>query len=323
MAHELEFWFDFASPYSWLSAMRVEPLAARANRKVAYRAFLLGPVFQAIHGTADSPFNRNAPRLAYLWLDVQRQAHELGLTFRMPSSFPRTSVLAARVALLGDGEPWLGAFVRGIFSANFSDDLAIGDHEVVSRVLAEVAPGHSQLIERAQAESTKQALRARTSEAQARGVFGAPTFFADGQLYWGNDRLEQALGRPRFATTTDAHAWAERWAEAWSRQDVAQVLTLFSDDVVFDSPLAERLLGDGRVLGKQALEAYWSEAVHRAGRFSFRVERVLYDRQADELVVVYDLTSAGQTRRKTEHFCFRGELVARACAFDGPAAPEP
>jgi 2-hydroxychromene-2-carboxylate isomerase len=315
---ELEFWFDFASPYSWLAAMRVEPLAARANRKVAYRAFLLGPVFEAIHGTNDSPFNRNAPRLRYLWLDVEREAARQGLTFRMQATFPRTSVLAARVALLAQDEPWVGAFVRGIFSANFSHDEAIGERDVVARVLLQVAPGSESLLERAGAEDTKNALRARTHAAQARGLFGAPTFFADGKLYWGNDRLEQALFQPRFASYEEARTWAEEWAEAWSKQDVARVLTLFTSDVLFESPLAERLLGQGRVVGKDALEQYWTAAVRAAGTFRFRVERVLYDPLENELVVLYDSTRGGETKRKTEHFRFRGELVYATSAFDGP-----
>ena len=314
---ELEFWFDFASPYSWLAAMRVEPLAAQTHRKVAYRPFLLGPVFQAIHGTSDSPFNRNAPRLSYLWLDVQREAARQGLELRRPTAFPRTSVLAARVALLGESEPWIGAFVRGIFTANFARDEAIGEREVVARVLTEVAPDSLHLLEQASAPETKEALRARTSEAHARGVFGAPTFFLDGQLHWGNDRLNEALARPRFATRAAALAWANAWAEAWSKQDVAHVLTLFADDVEFHSPLAERLLGHARVQGKAALERYWTQAVRAVGTFSFRVERVVYDPASDELVVIYDRTLAGETKRKTEHFRFRGKLVYSAAAFDG------
>jgi 2-hydroxychromene-2-carboxylate isomerase/ketosteroid isomerase-like protein len=313
----IEFWFDFASPYSWLAAMRVEPVARRAGRTAAYRPFLLGPVFQALHGKADSPFNANPPRLAYLWRDVARQAARQGLPFRVPTVFPRTSLLATRVTLLAEAEPWVGAFVRGIFAASFHDDRPIGEEAVVRDVLEAVAPGALDLLARANEPATKDALRARTAEAQARGIFGAPTWFVGGELHWGNDRLEEALGGARFASRVEARAWAEAWAADWSRLDVPAVLARFAPDAVFESPLAERLLGAGRVVGRDALAAYWGQAARAAGAFTFRVEDVVWDPEANELVVVYLRHGGGAVKRKTEHFRFRGELVAEASAYDG------
>lgn len=183
----LEFWFDFASTYSYLSAVRL------AERKdVAWRAFLLGPIFSEIHGSSDSPFNRNPKRGSYMWIDVAREAKALGQPFRVPSAFPRGSLLATRIAFLAEGEPWIGPFVRAIFEANFVYDLDIGDEMVVTAVLRAFTPEAERFVARAKEPAIKALLFERTREASARGIFGAPTFFAKGELYWGNDRLDAA-----------------------------------------------------------------------------------------------------------------------------------
>lgn len=192
-AAPIEAWVEFASPYSYLSAMRLEALAAEHDIAVLWRPFLLGPIFEQLHGVADSPFNRNPARRTWMWQDVQTTATSRGLPFRPPSQFPRGSLLATRVALLAEGEPWLGAFIRGVFTASFVDDADIGSSEVVGRLLSSHVSNTASWIERAAQESCKRALRTRTEEARRRGVFGAPTFFVDGIMQWGDDRLERAL----------------------------------------------------------------------------------------------------------------------------------
>ena len=122
----LEFWFDFASPYAYLSSQRIEALAADANVSVAYRPMLLGPIFQSIHGVAETPFSRNPARMNWMRIDVPRQAKKYGVPFVWPAVFPKTSLLGTRVALLGEDAPWVGEFVRGLFRASFVDGADIG-----------------------------------------------------------------------------------------------------------------------------------------------------------------------------------------------------
>jgi 2-hydroxychromene-2-carboxylate isomerase len=189
----VEFWFGLSSTYSYLAAMRVEALAAAAGCPLAWRPFLLGPIFQAQQGSADSPFNRFPERGRYMWRDVARLCAKYGLPLRKPSEFPRNALLATRVALVGEQAPWIGGFVRAIFTANFAEDRDIAREEVVREVLETLHLDAPQWIARAGDEATKQRLRACTDEAMARGIFGAPDFLVDGELFFGQDRLEDAL----------------------------------------------------------------------------------------------------------------------------------
>src|SRR5215475_8269845 len=94
----LDFWFDFASTYSYLAAMRIGPLAQKADVWVRFRPFLLGPIFKA-QGWTTSPFNLYPAKGRHMWRDLERSCAELQLAFRRPDPFPQNSLLAARVAL--------------------------------------------------------------------------------------------------------------------------------------------------------------------------------------------------------------------------------
>ncbi len=134
-APKLEFWFEFASSYSYLSVMRIEPLARAAGVELVWRPFLLGPVFLSL-GWNDSPFNIYPPKGRYMWRDLARLAARYGLPLRLPSRFPRNGVLAARVALAGAAQPWVGDFARAAMRANFTEDRDIADEAVIRELLA-------------------------------------------------------------------------------------------------------------------------------------------------------------------------------------------
>jgi len=187
----LEMWFDFASPYSYLAVARIHALAEPAGVDVALRPFLLGPIFRD-YGWEDSPFRLFPRKGAYMMRDVARLADKYGLPFREPAEFPRPSVLAARVALLGQDEPWGAAFCKAVFFENFQHDRDIRTEATIASVLDSLGLPAG-LIVQAGGEEAKLALRRQVDHARERGVFGAPTFFAGDELFWGNDRLEDAL----------------------------------------------------------------------------------------------------------------------------------
>jgi 2-hydroxychromene-2-carboxylate isomerase len=197
-AQTMEFWFEFASSYSYLAAMRIAPLAEAAGVPVKWRPFLLGPVFLSL-GWNDSPFNIYPPKGRYMWRDLARLAAKYGLPFQLPSQFPRNGLLAARVALAASAEPWLPAFTRGVLRANFGEDRDIGDAAVIRAILGETGVAAAPWLEAADSEANKAALHRQTEQATELGIFGAPTFLVGNEMFWGNDRLEDALawaGRP-------------------------------------------------------------------------------------------------------------------------------
>lgn len=186
----MQLWFDFASTYSYVAALRVEEVCARVRIPLEYKPFLLGPLFQEQLGIKDSPFNVQPVRGRYMWRDLERLCDKYALPWRKPSAFPRGSVLAARMALCVAESP--GPLVRAIFRANFADDRDIADPEVMRSVADSLGLDGARLVERAAAPEIKAALRANTDEARRLGLFGAPSFVAEGELFFGQDRLEDA-----------------------------------------------------------------------------------------------------------------------------------
>jgi 2-hydroxychromene-2-carboxylate isomerase len=188
----VDFWFEFASTYSYPAAMRVEALAAERGLVVAWRPFLLGPIFAAQNWN-DSPFNLYPVKGRYMWRDLERICAEHGLPFRRPSQFPRNGLLAARVACRFSDAPWAPAFVRAIYRANFAEDRDISAPDTVARCLADTGQDPAARLEEAQSPESKALLRANTDEAIRLGIFGAPSFVVGSELFWGHDRLVDAL----------------------------------------------------------------------------------------------------------------------------------
>ncbi len=216
----LEFWFEFGSTYSYPTAMRIEEEAARAGVALVWKAFLLGPIFKA-QGWNDSPFNLYPPKGRYMWRDLERVCAAQRVPFRRPSLFPRNGLLAARVAAAHPDVPWLPRFVRAVYTANFAEDRDIADAEVVARCIADAGADPALVLQHAQSDTAKASLRAVTEDAAARGIFGAPSFVATTELFWGNDRLHDALLWAQRQARPDLGIRAARADEAGALSDLA------------------------------------------------------------------------------------------------------
>lgn len=188
----LEFWFEFASTYTYPAAMRIEKLAEATGVAIDWKPFLLGPIFGE-QGWSDSPFNIYPAKGKYMWRDLERICNALSIPFVRPSRFPRNGVLAARVACWFASEPWVNEFSKAVFHANFAEDREISDPDVVLACLRGLGLQGSRLLKQAQSAESKAKLRAQTEHARSLGIFGAPSFLVGKEMFWGNDRLEQAL----------------------------------------------------------------------------------------------------------------------------------
>ena len=177
--------------------MRVERLADEAGVSLKWRPFLLGPIFGA-QGWNDSPFNIYPAKGQYMWRDMARICEADGFALNTPVRFPQNGLKAARIALLGADEGWGGAFTRGVYLANFAEQKDISDDAVLGDVLASLGQNAADIVARANEDANKERLKVQTQEAITRGIFGAPSFLVEDELFWGNDRLEDAL------------AWANR-----------------------------------------------------------------------------------------------------------------
>jgi 2-hydroxychromene-2-carboxylate isomerase len=189
---QAEFWYEFASSYSYPAAMRVEALAAEGGVALVWRPFLLGPLF-AGQGWRDSPFNLYPVKGRYMWRDLERICGALGLPLRRPDPFPQNSLRAARVALALD-DALRPAFSRAVYRAEFAEGRAIDAPATLAALLAGLGVEPEPLLARAIEDANKTELKAQTARAISLGLPGAPCLTtADGEVFWGNDRLEQGL----------------------------------------------------------------------------------------------------------------------------------
>jgi 2-hydroxychromene-2-carboxylate isomerase len=194
---QLTFWYEFASTYSYLSAMRIEAEAAAAGVNVVWQPFLLGPIFHA-QGWNTSPFNLYPAKGRYMLRDIGRIASARGIAFHLPDPFPMNTLKAARLALVGIEEGWVAPFSRAVFAAEFADRRDIADTAVLQDVLEGLGIDAGRALGRSAHAEIKERLRAMTADAEAHGIFGAPTFeTADGELFWGDDRLDAAIAHAR------------------------------------------------------------------------------------------------------------------------------
>ena len=188
---KVDFWFEFASTYSYLSAMRLPAMAQAAGVAVRWRPFLLGPIFAA-QGWDTSPFNIYPAKGNYMWRDMARRCEASDLALLKPNPFPQNSLLAARVALAARDAPGALSFCQNVYLAQFAEGLDISDLSVITACAAS-AKLPLDLIEQAQSDENKHALRLQNEEAVRAGIFGAPSFVVGDELFWGDDRLEEAL----------------------------------------------------------------------------------------------------------------------------------
>lgn len=193
----LDFWFEFASTYSYPAAMRIGALAKASGVTLRWRPFLLGPIFKD-QGWPNSPFNLYPAKGRYMWRDVERICDQLGLPFVAPEPFPQNAILSARVALIGLAQPWGEDFCRAVYRAEFAQGSNIAEQTVIADILKSLRQDADATLQRSQSDEIKSRLRLETEQAQKLGIFGAPSFVAaDGELFWGNDRLEAALAWAR------------------------------------------------------------------------------------------------------------------------------
>jgi len=195
MGAKLQFWFEFASTYSYLSAMRIDQIAAEQGVLVEWQPFLLGPIF-AQQGWKTSPFNLYPAKGQYMWRDMERLCSERGLPLHRPDPFPQNSLRAARVALAIEDHDERGAFTRAVYSAEFGMGRDISESTVLSECL-KTAKLPSSLMERAGDPDIKATLFEQSARAAKNGLFGAPSFLVEGELFWGDDRLIDAINHAK------------------------------------------------------------------------------------------------------------------------------
>jgi len=190
MAAPIEFHFDFSSPYGYLATQRIEALAARHGRTVDWRPMLLGAAFK-LSGMA--PLTAVPLKGDYSKRDFERSARFHGITeFRMPAKFPIPSQAPARIVLWAKArDPALATrLVKALYRAYFFEGLDISDADIAADVAARAGADRAAARAAVDDPAMKEALKREVDGAIARGVFGSPFIFVDGEPFWGLDRFD-------------------------------------------------------------------------------------------------------------------------------------
>ncbi len=194
----IDFWFTMGSTYTCLSVARYEALAAAAGVKVRLRPFKGVP---ALTGITALPFLPGTNKIRYMWRDIERRAAAQGMKLRMPVAYPSPApVRANRVALVGVREGWAAAYLGAAYRLWFGEGLGNGGEENLRAALAEAGQAGEvdRILALAESDEVIAALDAETDTARALGLFGSPSFVVDGEVFWGDDHLEDAIAWARY-----------------------------------------------------------------------------------------------------------------------------
>lgn len=187
MPRSFDYFFDFASPYTYLCDSRIPALVERTGAEVIYKPMVLGAVMV---GTGNSPPSTVPAKGAYMAQDLPRWLKRYGLPFEFNPHFPVRTIFALRCALVAMEEGGFDDLKREVFKAVWAEKTDPNDVEAMKPVIARAGLDPDHVIARTGEQPIKDQLKKNTDEAIERGVFGAPTIFVGDEMFFGNDRLD-------------------------------------------------------------------------------------------------------------------------------------
>jgi 2-hydroxychromene-2-carboxylate isomerase len=187
----IDFWFTMGSTYSYLSVMRLAGAERATGIAFRWRPFHLLLILQEMKHV---PFADKPEKMRYMWRDLERRAAMYGLPVRVPAPYPaKQSVMANLVAIVGMGEGWGADFVRAAYWRWLQEGEETGSEPNLSSSLRDIGQTPDRVLSLANGPAANERLLAETEEARQLGIFGSPTFVVGEELFWGDDRLEDAI----------------------------------------------------------------------------------------------------------------------------------
>jgi 2-hydroxychromene-2-carboxylate isomerase len=191
VSNQIDFWFTMGSTYSFLSVMRIGDVEKSTGVTFRWRPFHLLVILQEMKNV---PFADKPAKCAYMWRDIERRAAKYGIITQLPAPYPaKQSIAANLVATVGMREGWGPDFVRSAYRRWFQQGQETGSEPNLSESLREIGQNPARVLALSNSEDIRTALNAETDTARELGIFGSPTFAVDRELFWGDDRLEDAI----------------------------------------------------------------------------------------------------------------------------------
>ena len=189
---EIEFWFSIGSTYTYLSVSRLKEVERKFEVSFSWQPFSVRKIMREMDNVPFPPTKQ--AKVDYMWRDIQRRARGYGFEARVPAPYPLKEFdLANRIAVLGMQEGWCSNYVQATYRRWFLEWLEPGSEPNVSESLREIGQDSERILELATGEETGEVYSCQTESAQSKGIFGNPSFIVDGELFWGDDRLEDAV----------------------------------------------------------------------------------------------------------------------------------
>jgi 2-hydroxychromene-2-carboxylate isomerase len=191
-SRNIEFWLGYGSTYSYLTVMRIDRAIEGKEIRLVWKPYNL-TILMREKGFPQGPFIPRPEKLTYMWRDLQRRAQQRGLPYSRPPQYPVDSQKTVRVGCLAALEGWCSQLSRRVFEMNFVEGRAIGGPGNLEAALTDIGKDPDATIRRAHEQDVEDALERDTRWAIERGMFGSPHFLVDNELFWGDDRLEDAI----------------------------------------------------------------------------------------------------------------------------------
>ena len=191
MAHSLDFFFYCGSTYTYLTVMRIADVAAAAGVDVRWRPFNVREIMIEMDNI---PFRTKPIKARYMWRDLARRAARYGIPFVEPPAYPvDPEGLANRVGVVAAEQGWCPDYTRASYRAWFLENKPLGEPEHLAEILVGLGKDPEEIVSLADSGGVRARYDAETDEARRLGIFGSPTFVAGDEIFWGDDRLEDAL----------------------------------------------------------------------------------------------------------------------------------
>ena len=195
-AADIDFWFTMGSTYSYLSVMRLADIQRSTGLSFRWRPFHLLFILQEMKHV---PFADKPAKAAYMWRDIERRATIYGFPVQLPAPYPaKQSVVANLIATIGMCEGWGTDFVRAAYRRWFELGQETGSEPNISESLGDIGQAPERVLKLAAGDDVQAMLAAETDAARAMGIFGSPTFTVGRELFWGDDRLDDAISWCKF-----------------------------------------------------------------------------------------------------------------------------
>ena len=189
---EIEFWFSIGSTYTYLSVTRLAEVTEKSGSSFSWQPFSVRKIMREMDNVPFPPSKQ--VKVDYMWRDIERRAQGYGFTTNVPAPYPLKEFdLANRVAVLARQEGWCESYVRGTYRCWFIDGHEAGSDVNLMQTLSEIGQDKSRVLELAGSPDVEAAYLNQTKSAKRAGIFGSPSFIVDGELFWGDDRLEDAI----------------------------------------------------------------------------------------------------------------------------------